>query len=189
MNINNHLYFSPKYKFLDLNFDDNGNLIKAFKDRMNGFYIEPTLQLNKEKRGFATGVLCVATIDYLSKFFYKKDSKRFIKLLKEKFKGFENPDPNRYERTLANRFYDEFRNGLIHEGRIKNAGQFSYDFDKIIKIDKEADIMIVNPNKLLGRIITISDNYIIQLEEDSSLYLEFKQILIGDFNKEIESLK
>jgi len=71
--------------------------------------------LNKDKKGFATGVLCITTIDFLAKFLYN-DANRMIKWLKKNIKEFRKVDPNYKSRTLADRFYDEFRNGLIHKG-------------------------------------------------------------------------
>ena len=59
------LYFSPQYKFSDLRWDDKENLINAFRDRVRGFYLEPALKLNHEKFGFATGALCITTVDFL----------------------------------------------------------------------------------------------------------------------------
>jgi len=41
MRIGDMLYFSPKYKFLDLKWDDKKTLTKAFKDRVEGYYIKP----------------------------------------------------------------------------------------------------------------------------------------------------
>ncbi len=67
MKIGEMLYFSPKYKFSDLKWDDKKTLIEAFKDRVRGFYLEPARQLNDAKKGFATGVLCVTTIDFLAR--------------------------------------------------------------------------------------------------------------------------
>lgn len=67
MKIGDILYFSQKYKFTDLKWDDKDNLLKAFQDRVEGFYMEPTRKLNEGKKAFAAGVLCVAAIDFLGK--------------------------------------------------------------------------------------------------------------------------
>ena len=41
---------------------------------------------------------------------------------------------------------DDYRNGLIHEGRIKNMGQFCYDIDELISIGQGNSM--VNPFNL-----------------------------------------
>ncbi len=187
MKISKILYFSPKYKYLELNWDEKDKLIEAFRDRVKGFYIQPAEQLNSDEKGFATGVLCITTLDFIAKFFYNNDANRMKKLLKNKIEEFSRVDPYFTNKTLADRFYEEFRNGLIHEGRIKNAGQFSYDFLEIVKVEEE--VMIVNPGKLLCKINSIFDNYITQIKESDLLYLKFKESLRGDFKREIDYIK
>lgn len=110
-----------------------------------------------------------------------------VKWLKKNIKEFCKIDPNFTNRTLADRFNDEFRNGLIHEGRIKNVGQFSYDFPEIINMEEE--VMIVNPGKLLCKIEFLLDNYIKQVKESESLFLKFRESLRKDFKREIDYIK
>jgi len=186
MKIKELLYFSPKDKYSELNWDKRDELIRAFENRVKGFYLQPAEQLNKNKMGFATGVLCMTTMDFLAKLFFN-NSKRMVKWLKKNIKEFCKIDPNFTNRTLADRFNDEFRNGLIHEGRIKNVGQFSYDFPEIINMEEE--VMIVNPGKLLCKIEFLLDNYIKQVKESESLFLKFRESLRKDFKREIDYIK
>jgi hypothetical protein len=153
------LYFSPKYKFIDLKWDDKDNLLKAFQDRVEGFYIEPTRKLNEEKKAFAAGVLCVATIDSLARIETGLDKvgDRFEYWVKNNIEQFNRPNPDKPSQTLAYRFYDEFRNGLVHEGRIKNAGQFSHDRNELVntvEVNGAESVMIVNPDCLLNAVAT-----------------------------------
>ncbi len=186
MRINEILHFSPKYKYSELDWDNKQNLIETFIDRVEGYYIQPAELLNQDKKGFAIGVLCIATIDFLAKFLHT-GANRMKKWLKKNIKAFNEIDPNLKSRTLADRFYDEFRNGLIHEGRIKNVGQFSYDFPEIIKVEKH--VMIVNPEMLLSDLKTIIENYINRIKDSESEFLRFKECLIKDFTKEIDYAK
>ena len=111
--INEILYFSPKCKYIDLKWDEKDKLIQAFKDRVEGFYIQPAEQLNIDKKGFATGVL-LTIIDFLAKIFYQERNK-MKKWLKDNITEFKKVDPNFSGiRTLSDRFYEEFRDGLIH---------------------------------------------------------------------------
>ncbi len=64
------LYFSPNYKFFDVKFNNPKELVNMFADRVYGFYINPAKLLCKNGHGFATGLLCVATIDFLSRITY-----------------------------------------------------------------------------------------------------------------------
>lgn len=139
--VDEELLFAPGLKYSEIKWDDDDALIEAFKDRVKGFYLDPAKNLNaSEKYAFATGVLCVSTIDLLACLTISCNSgtvgMRFKQWIKDHITAFDNSDPN--SEILADKFYDEFRNGLVHEGRIKNVGQFSYDNKKeLIHILKE----------------------------------------------------
>lgn len=90
-------------------------MIEAFEDRVNGFYLKPIEEFNKIGYGFASGIICVTTIDFLARIAIGSDKvgERLRVWLKDNISA--NDD-------LANRFSKDFRNGLVHEGRIKNCG-------------------------------------------------------------------
>lgn len=187
MRVGDILYFSPKYKFSDLKWDDKITLTDAFKDRVEGFYIEPTKKLNGDKNVFAVGVMCVSTIDFLAriKTCSGKVGKRFEDWLRSNIKEFDRSDPDNPSRTLAYRFYDEFRNGPVHEGRIKNAGQFSYHFEEeIVKVEQE--IMVINPYLLLNAIISSFDKYMHRVKNEEFAFHQLRCALIRDFEKDVE---
>ena len=48
------LYFSPRFRFSDLDVGDTGKFIEALRDRLMGFYLEP------ESRLLKTGDACAA---------------------------------------------------------------------------------------------------------------------------------
>lgn len=191
MRIGDILYFSPSYKFSALKWDDKETLIDAFKDRVNGFYIKPAMKLNEKENGFATGVLCVTTIDFLARIVTGTDKvkKRIIGWLKDNIEEFGKVDPDDPRQTLAERFYEEFRNGLVHEGRVKNAGQFlysspEYDFKELVKV--KDGIMIVNPDRLLNAINGSFEKYMDQVNRKGFVFHQFRCALIRDFQKDIE---
>ncbi|MFA4935815.1 MAG: hypothetical protein WC568_08275 [Candidatus Methanoperedens sp.] len=152
VNVANELLFNPMLKYSEIRWDDNEALIEAFSDRVKGFYLEPAQKLNDyEKYAFATGVLCVSTIDLLACITISCNSgtvgTRFKQWIKEHITAFDNSNPN--SEILADKFYNEFRNGLVHEGRIKNVGQFSYDYKKeLVHIVKE--MYLFNWDKIPG---------------------------------------
>ncbi len=184
MKIGKQLHFSENYSYLDIKWDEKKDLIEKFKDRVETFYISPAEQLNIARKGFAAGVLCITMIDCLAKIFYHERNK-FKKWLKDNIDEFRKKDPDSSRtRTLADRFYEEFRDGLIHEGRIKAAGQFSYDLQDIVKADDR--VMEVNPDKLLLAIKNFFYNYLTQIREDESKFYQFSNYLKNDFIKERE---
>jgi len=189
MRVGDILYFSPKYKFSVLNWDDKKILIDAFKDRVKGFYIEPAEKLNDDKNGFAAGVLCVTTIDFLARITIGSDNagERIERWLRKCITEFNQNDPDDRSRTLARRFYKEFRNGLVHEGRIKSCGQFSDNYSELIH--REDKIIVINPVLLLEAIKTSFGTYMDNVENDTSLFHRFRCALIRDFGDDVEWAK
>ncbi|MCZ7392632.1 MAG: hypothetical protein ABOK23_10970 [Candidatus Methanoperedens sp.] len=184
MDIKGELHFSPKYTFKQIEIALKGNekstLIDAFKDRICGFYLGPAqklCQLNKFY-AFAAGVLCVSTIDCLAMISISPNrvGDRFTQWTQNNI-----AELNQY--NLASRFYDDFRNGLVHEGRIKNGAQFSYKYTKLVEMLKGA--MVVNPDILLKKISKSFEDYIGKVERDD---IEYKKLTdyLEKFDKELE---
>ncbi|GBD98831.1 hypothetical protein BMS3Abin07_00858 [bacterium BMS3Abin07] len=186
MRIGDILYFSPKYTFSALQWDNKDCLIAAFRDRVEGFYLNPAEELNHRKYTFASGVMCVTTIDFLARIetCMNNARNRNEKWLKDNIEEFKGRDPSKHSQSLASRFYDEFRNGLVHEGRIKNAGQFSYNFGELVKVEESA--MIVNPGFLLKAIKGSFERFIDKVKSDDSAFRSLKCALLRDFRKEVE---
>lgn len=189
MKIKEHLYFSPKYRFEDLKWDDKNNLISAFKDRIEGYYLDPVILLNENKKAFAAGVLCVTIIDFLALIFTGCESvkKRIVDWLKNNIKEFNTRDTSNKNRSKAERFYEEFRNGLVHEGKIKNNGQFSYDFKELLKISE--NIMLINPNYLLEAIKIALYRNIKEVEDDELYFQSFRCALLNNWFSDIKRMK
>ena len=186
MRIGDIVYFSPNHKFIDLKWDNKENLVSAFRDRVEGFYLTPARQLNEAKSAFASGVLCVTTVDFLARIQTgeEKVGRRIERWLKDNLPVFADPDPEDASRTLARRFYEEFRNGLVHEGCIKNGGQFSFGYADMVTIVRP--VMIVNPNTLLEG---ISDSFYRYMEKVSSgefTFQSFRCALIDCFRTDVE---
>jgi len=178
----NDLYFSPSYRFNELNFADKDALLGMFYDRVYGFYLIPAQDLCDRKHAFAAGVMCCSTIDFLAKIEYgdpmstSGSSKNFKKFLENNIGSFSKDN--------AQKFYTNFRCGLVHGGKIDSCGQFSYDFAKMIKIADENNIMIVNPNILLENIIRSFEDYIRELKEDDAKFNKFQDFMKKYFNNE-----
>ena len=178
MKVGKILYFSPKYKFLDLKWDKK-TLIKAFRDRVEGFYLNPAKLLNEGKHAFGAGVLCVTTIDFLARITINSEK------VGQRIKGWLTKNiPGDFNETLAQRFYEEFRNGLVHEGRIKNCGQFSYDFSELVH--QENGIIIVNSNLLLEKINDSFESYMTKVRTDNFTFQLFKCALMRDFQEDVK---
>jgi hypothetical protein len=138
MKIGDVLYFSPKFRFEDLDFDRPELIAKAFEDRVEGYYFAPAAGLVQSGGGFAAGLVICAGIEFIAKANGGRQEPE--EWLKDNVEGFK-------EQSQANRFWERFRHGLTHEGRIKAFGQFSFEMPEMIT--EIGDAMIVNPALLL----------------------------------------
>ena len=173
------LYFSPKYQFFAIDFNDPKKLIDMFSDRVYGFYINPARLLCKNGDGFASGLLCIVTIDFLSRIANPESEevgKRIERWLRSNINEFNTAD-------CARRFYKDFRCGLVHEGRIKPFGEFSFESKQMITLQDE--IMRVNPGMLLEQIAQSFQAYLSRLIVDEKEFLKLQTCLKNDFNSEV----
>lgn len=181
MRVKDELYFAPKVKFEDINWGDKGKLIEAFEDRIKGFYLDPIKLLLCANHPFAAGVICITTIDCLGRLNYGKDEKKRVKKWAENYlTEFKNNPEN------AEIFNNDFRNGLVHEGRIKNGSYFSFEIKKIVFDGKSIG---VNPKYLYGTIKTYFNEYIDKINKENKAFKNFKEMLNNDFSIESNMYK
>jgi len=166
---------------LDINFDDRNCTIDAFKSRIEDFYIKPATQLVESNNFFAAGVLSVCTIDLIARYELASDKvgERFVSWTNKYIKEFNLKDSNNPGKTFSDRFYSDFRNGLVHEGRIKGGSQFSDFFPDLITL--EGKIMVINVRLLIDSISKSFDCFIKQISENTERYTLFKDTLLNDF--------
>ncbi len=210
MRIENEIYFAPGIKFKDLNWNDPKYLIWAFHQRVDGFYLRQAnlfietwnerINVVREREelsglAFGCGVICSTAIDFLAgiEFFPSQDiGDRNKKWLNRWVSPFQDTDPQNPRQSISARFYYEFRNGLIHEGRIKHAGQFSFDSELfthngLYEIVDEA--MVVNPGALLNSIASGLDNYLRESLDDELLLQKFRCTLIQVFSSDVDHIR
>lgn len=186
MRIKETIHFSPQFPIQKIDFDNRDLLVDAFEDRFNNYYLKPCSLLNDAECAFAAGALLLNTIDGVTLFTeVGAVSTRIENFCKQiptiKEKG------EKYSKDFAQKINDDFRNGLIHEGRIKNGGQFSYDYRTLDKF--EDGCLVVNPRYFQDEV----DQYIkvlVKRLRDSKLTFDmFKQRFKAAFELEIVVLR
>lgn len=185
-------YFSPQNTFMSLRFDDKEGLINAFYSRIEGFYIKPAIKLDGTFEAFASGALCVCAIDILARLEYgdKTDvGDRFRKwvraYLKSDFNDFKS-EVKHYNQhvTLDYVLYKCFRNGLVHEGVIKQGFQFSCETgERLFYV--ESEIVVINPKVLLSKVYDSLNVFVKKLREDNMLFKKFGRQLQKDFKEDM----
>jgi hypothetical protein len=164
------LYFAPGIGWDEV--DPNGPYLPGqFKQRIHGFYISPaSCCIDADATfAFAGGTLVVSCIDALARL-------QFPALgVGARFKTFVDTQLPSFAPVAAPLYYD-FRNGLVHEARIKNGGQFSLDLPA--PIERRGNLLIINPRHLLLEVEDALDNYIALLEGDSAARQQLADVLI-----------
>jgi hypothetical protein len=176
MKIDDVLYFAPGLRFDEVDFDGPG-LPSQLEARMVGFYLEPADWCIKMKFAFAAGVLLTTCIDALSR------AQTGSPDVKRRFTSFCRGHLQSFVRqAIAERFYEEFRNGLVHEARIKKGAQFSFDFDETVtEVD---DALILNPAPLALEVRQGLERYIQHLKRNAAERGEFAARLKADHAEE-----
>jgi hypothetical protein len=164
MRIGDVLYFSPWYRFAELDFDDAETLVDAFRDRVEGFYLLPASRLLDEGHAFAGGLLSCAAIEFIATVSGEDSAPDWIQKNIPEFQK----DPK-----LTERFWNFFRNGLAHEGRVKSfgqgSGQFSFELPEMLTT--AGSVMIVNPRSLLDAVRNTFQSYCKNLNEGQTICL------------------
>jgi hypothetical protein len=128
------LYFSPNCRFQDLDFGNPDVIGEAFRDRVEGFYLEPARMLVEARHVFAAGVLLCTAIEFIAHTDVTSEPEAW---LVANVPGFEDP-------SLTKQFWEKFRHGLAHKGRVKEFGQFSIDYPYVIS-EPFPGVVSVNP--------------------------------------------
>ncbi len=159
------LFFAPGVRFGEVDLVGSG-LAEQYRARINGFYLVPAQLCIEGGYAFAAGLLLVTTIDFMAGLHHFAEAladrsvgSDFRWFARNKLQSFHSGD-------LAMRLYDEFRNGLTHEARIKNAGEFSFSWSQTVRL--ASGRLCINPTWLLREVKEALDQQIAELTQDKT---------------------
>lgn len=178
MRIREHLYFAPGITFS--NVDTSGiALAQQISSRFQGFYLKPVRLLVEGDHAFASGVLLVAAIDALARLETGNHK------VGERFQSWCTAHLPSCKDTITNRFYELFRNGLVHEARIKDGGEFSLEIQNTFQ--ESGLILSCNPKRLLAEVESALVAYIRTLEVDPEKLEVVRGRILKDFTYEFSN--
>lgn len=178
MRVSDQLLFAPDTTFSELTLDNDDKLLDQLRNRIEGYYLSPARKLVEEEHAFAAGVIIVTCIDALSRFEYgekPETKKRFPEWCETNLPAFED--------GYYRKFYNDFRNGLVHEGRVKRGGEFTFENSKAVVATDE--IFAVNPKYLLEEVSAALDEYISDLATGKKSIEDLKKLIRSDFEYEL----
>jgi len=187
LKIRDVLFFSPKFRFADLDFSKKQVIIEAYRDRIDGFYLTSARALLAQDRAFVAGLITCATIDALAVYTIGGWSvhDRFVGWLKKNIPELNKKDNGHPPKELAERFYQDIRNGLVHECKLMNFVQFGLEQDDLFSFDGGA--MTVNPRRLLESVELAFERHCRSLEESGEHYDNLSKLIYENFKQELTS--
>jgi ribonuclease HI len=153
-------------------------LPQQFAQRIRGYYIEPAVDAATAGYTFASGLILVSSIDALAEIQTgnKRVGSRFRKWTAAELKSFKNPDVNK-------RFYEDFRDGLVHNARIKRGSQFSLDQNATVVYERS--ILSINPRLLADEVEDALSRLVTKLVTSDPLRDLFLSRIRSEFEEEL----
>jgi hypothetical protein len=176
--IADELYFAPGIRFADL-YLSGTYLPSQFQCRIEGFYLQPAIDLARSKHAFASGVLVVCAIDALG--LLTTGSSSVTGRIKSLCRRISDLDSD----EAAEIFCESFRNGLIHQARIKKGSEFSIDIDRLAEFDQGR--LVVHPLFLTQAVSRLLKEYVRDLYNNRSAQLTFRNKLKRQFRFELHN--
>jgi len=175
------VYFAPGLLFSDVHLAGPEMPIQLGR-RIRGFYLEPAARSCDRGDAFAAGLIAVSCIDAIARLMFEaaRVGERFERFAREKIKMFAADD-------LAHRFYEDFRNGLVHEARIKRGGQFSLQYEDAVR--ELGSVLVINPGHLLREIDAAMTQFLEQLVNEEAECARVAAILRNDFDDDFRDVR
>jgi hypothetical protein len=170
------LFFAPDVPFAA--FDKTGyRLPTQLYQRINGFYVAPAITLANSKDAFASGLLIVCAMDHLGHLISGTSGSG------ARFKDCCRLIPDLSAGDTPDVFYHDFRNGLVHGGRVQNASEFKLDLGRVARHNGER--LVVDPLQLACAFKGILKNYIVSVYNDPNQHNRLVKRLTKTFNMEL----
>ncbi|OQX53738.1 MAG: hypothetical protein B5M53_06610 [Candidatus Cloacimonas sp. 4484_209] len=172
--IKGEMCFSPNYKFKYLDPKNFESILNAFRDRIEGWYLNILKHLLEDSQNdFIVVAIECMLIDTLAGYRYGCKTNHIIypKFLKEFLNMTE-------EEAVG--FYKRFRCGILHETRIKENSYISREIDDLLLMKNNE--MFLNPEILYGKLKNYFDEYMQDLTDNE------KTEQINNFKKHFKEL-
>jgi hypothetical protein len=181
MKVGDHVYFAPDIRFSDLDLD--GPLLpEQYRTRIEGYYLTPAHRAAEAGDAFAAGLLVLAAVDAMSRLYFglnrpsrkvKIDFPTFVRLF---LPSFSAP-------ASAEILYDKYRNGLVHEARLKDGCQF--ELGRAQTFDNTGPTPIIDPRHLVAKVRSALDKLVSEMNASQTFRSEFAKCLREEFRYEL----
>jgi len=121
------LFFAPNVRFKDLRVNDPNALADALAERAEHWFFRPARTIAGSSP-FAAGIVVVCFVDAAAEF----TGKDTVEWLHEAVPDSAGKDARRDQKTIAESFKEDVRNGLVHHARLNRGAEFSLDIEQLL---------------------------------------------------------
>jgi len=175
--IGDTLFLAPDVPFANLDLSGE-RLPTQLQQRIAGFYLRPAMDLAIAKHAFAAGLLVVCGMDALGLLMTGASDSQ------ARFKGLCRKIPDLACDGNDELFCEHFRNGLVHEARVKKGSEFSLGIDSVAVPDRGR--LIVHPLLLAKSVNSLLTEYIKDVYLDPEAKNALRKKLKRTFRYELE---
>ena len=182
MKVGDQVFFAPGIRFRDLDLDGT-RIPEQYGARIEAYYLIPAREAANAGHAFAAGVLALTAIDAMAKVYFGPN--RPNRQVRSDFELFvQSLLPSFVEPASARILYDKFRNGLVHEARLKDGCQF--ELGRSRTFDNTGLAPIVDPACLVAEVGAALKQLISELEVSKQFRAEFSKCLREEFAFELK---
>jgi len=157
----------------------HGKLPRQFYRRIVGFYLNPAIELANKRHDFAAGLLTVCAADALAGFITGASGTT------ERMVSFFRQIDGLGDEEIARLFVDHFRNGLVHEARVKSGGEFYLTAERVAQ--PRAASLAVNPMLLANAVHARLGGFCQQVEKTPADLNALKKRIRSRFSAELKA--
>ncbi len=183
MKIGEEVFFAPGVTFVQLDLDGI-ELPGQYRRRVEGYYLEPAELLINAGLGFAAGLLTVAAIEAMSRLYFGPN--RLHRVTNRDFRTFaRHLLPSFAEHKTADLLWRNYRNGLVHEGRLKEGCQF--ELGRQTTFDLSGPSPVVDPARLVAEVRAALEQLVKEMNESAPFRREMAKLLRREFRYELST--
>jgi hypothetical protein len=157
------LFFAPNVRFKDLRVNDPNALADALAERAEHWFFRPARTIAGSSP-FAAGIVVVCFVDAAAEF----TGKDTVEWLHEAVPDSAGKDARRDQKTIAESFKEDVRNGLVHHARLNRGAEFSLDIEQPMAV--VGSVLIVNPERLLTAVQAEWQRFIARIASEPAIH-------------------
>jgi len=182
MKVGDQIFFAPGIRFRDLDLDGT-QLPEQYGARIEGYYLTPAQRAAEAGDALASGLITLTAVDAMSRMYFgpNRADKRLVhsdfqSFAQQRLASFAEPE-------TAKILYEKFRNGLVHEARLKDGCQFELQLSRTF--DNNGPVSIIDPARLVVEVRAALEVIVCEMKSSQQFRKEFSNCVRREFSFEL----